>query len=324
MSEERLKDEGEEKEPLIFESSKSQAALLHAKKYLGRDCYLDAELLLAHVLQCGRIDILTKDFILDATSLNRYKNCIEERKKGKPLQYILNKCEFMGLDFYVDENVLIPRCDTEVLVEKALEIIKACWAGGSESIEILELCTGSGCIAVSLAYYLEQDKRAYQITAVDIDEKALAVARRNAESQGLRGIEGIYSFGSIRFLQGDLFVPVIEEAGGSATGVQYDLLLANPPYIPSKDVLTLDNNVRDYEPHLALDGGESGLDFYCTIAKEAGRFLKKDGMILLEIGYNQAQDLRSVFDQYFKRNFEMEIIQDLSGLDRVAKIKVIN
>lgn len=212
---------------------------------------------------------------------------LEERKSGKPFQYIINKQNFCGLDFYVDENVLIPRFDTEVLVEKVLKDNK------DSSLSILDLCTGSGAIAISL-----KSLGKYKLVkALDISDKALQIATKNAK---LNGVE-------LEFIKSDMLSEVDEK---------FDIIVSNPPYIPSGDIDNLSKEVKEYEPRLALDGKEDGLFFYRIIAKEAKKYLKEDGKIYLEIGYNQAEDIRDLFKEYQS----IEVYKDLAGKDRVVKI----
>lgn len=219
--------------------------------------------------------------------ISTFLDLLEERKSGKPFQYIINKQNFCGLDFYVDENVLIPRFDTEVLVEKVLKDNK------DSSLSILDLCTGSGAIAISL-----KSLGKYKLVkALDISDKALQIAAKNAK---LNGVE-------LEFIKSDMLSEVDEK---------FDIIVSNPPYIPSGDIDNLSKEVKEYEPRLALDGKEDGLFFYRIIAKEAKKYLKEDGKIYLEIGYNQAEDIKDLFKEYQS----IEVYKDLAGKDRVVKI----
>ncbi|MDD3252739.1 MAG: peptide chain release factor N(5)-glutamine methyltransferase [Lachnospiraceae bacterium] len=220
-----------------------------------------------------------------------YREMLAKRKQRIPLQQILGCQDFMGMTFYVNEHVLIPRQDTETLVELVLEEQR------DSSKRVLDLCTGSGCIAVSLAA-----KGAYaQVTATDISEEALRVARRNAERHGC----------AIRFVQGDL----LEALSGEA--VQYDIITSNPPYIPTSVIRTLEPEVREHEPMLALDGTEDGLYFYRRIAAGAGHCLKPGGTIYLEIGYDQGIAVSGFLKE---AGFEqVQVHKDLPGKDRVIR-----
>ena len=219
--------------------------------------------------------------------IEKFLSFVEERKKRKPFQYIINKQNFYGLDFYVDENVLIPRFDTEVLVEKILKDNK------DNNFQILDLCTGSGAIAISL----KKLGKYKSVKALDISEKALDIAKKNSNLNET----------TIDFICSDMF----EKING-----KFDIIISNPPYIPSRDIEDLSLEVKDYEPKLALDGLEDGLYFYRIIAKEAKAYLKENGKIYLEIGYNQAKDIREIFKEYNK----IEVYKDLAGKDRVVKI----
>lgn len=226
-----------------------------------------------------------------------YQTLLDRRIAGEPFAYLVGHKEFMKLDFKVNEDVLIPREDTELLVQEVLE-----WARGKteknlcyskkEKIKILDLCTGSGCIAISLAKYLEHTL----ITAVDISEKALEVARENAKENQV----------SIQWLESNLFAKVSET---------YDCIVSNPPYIPNVMIEELQKEVKN-EPRLALDGGKSGLDFYEIILKEAPRFLKKEGLLALEIGFDQGE----VVAQMMKKQGFQEVCvkKDYGGNDRVV------
>ena len=219
--------------------------------------------------------------------IEKFLSFVEERKKRKPFQYIINKQNFYGLDFYVDENVLIPRFDTEVLVEKILKDNK------DNNFQILDLCTGSGAIAISL----KKLGKYKSVKALDISEKALDIAKKNSNLNET----------TIDFICSDMF----EKING-----KFDIIISNPPYIPSRDIEDLSLEVKDYEQKLALDGLEDGLYFYRIIAKEAKAYLKENGKIYLEIGYNQAKDIREIFKEYNK----IEVYKDLAGKDRVVKI----
>ena len=219
--------------------------------------------------------------------IEKFLSFVEERKKRKPFQYIINKQNFYGLDFYVDENVLIPRFDTEVLVEKILKDNK------DNNLQVLDFCTGSGAIAISLKKLGEYKS----VKALDISEKALDIAKKNSKLNET----------TIDFICSDMF----EKING-----KFDIIVSNPPYIPSRDIEDLNLEVKDYEPKLALDGLEDGLYFYKIIAKEAKAYLKENGKIYLEIGYNQAKDIREIFKEYNK----IEVYKDLAGKDRVVKI----
>ena len=221
------------------------------------------------------------------------KEVLEKRTRRVPLQYLMESCEFMGYPFFVDERVLIPRQDTECLVEKAVELIRASQKNGKETPQVLDLCTGSGCIGISIKKFCPK----VDVTLSDISEGALEVADRNADA-----LEA-----EVSLLQSDLF----ENIEG-----RFDYIISNPPYIPTKVIEGLMPEVRDYEPHLALDGTADGLFFYRKIVQEAERYLKEDGVLLFEIGQEQGADLTEIME---KQGFaQIKIWKDLAGLDRVV------
>lgn len=223
----------------------------------------------------------------------KYLSRIEKRKKHIPLQYIINKQNFYGLDFYVDESVLIPRYDTENIVDR---IVKDCKE--NKCLSVLDLCTGSGCIAVSLK------KCGFEkVYAADISDKALAVAKHNAKLNNA----------DIIFLQSDLYENFPKE-------IRFDIIVSNPPYISTDEIAKIEKQVRDFEPKLALDGGRDGLDFYKKIINLSKNFLNNKGRLYLEIGYDQSKD---VVDLAKKEGYDnIVIIKDLSGRDRGISMKV--
>lgn len=216
----------------------------------------------------------------------KYRDMLALRKTRIPLEYITHETEFMGLVFYVDEHVLIPRQDTEILVEEVLAY--------SAGKDILDLCTGSGCIGISLAVL----GNCHSVTVSDLSEEALQIARMNALDNKAQVIA----------VQSNLF----DRISGT-----FDIIVSNPPYIPSKEILTLMPEVRDHEPRIALDGEMDGLSFYKTIIRESGSFLRERGMLVFEIGCDQAEDVSALMEQAgFQR---IEIKRDLAGLNRVVR-----
>ena len=223
----------------------------------------------------------------------KYLSRIEKRKMHIPLQYIINKQNFYGLDFYVDESVLIPRYDTENIVDR---IVKDCKE--NKCLSVLDLCTGSGCIAVCLK------KNGFEkVYAADISDKVLAVAKHNAKLNNA----------DIIFLQSDLYENFPKE-------IRFDIIVSNPPYISTDKIAELEMQVKDFEPKLALDGGKDGLDFYKKILKLSKDFINKSGRLYLEIGYDQAKE---VVDLAKKEGYyNIQIIKDLSGRDRGISMSV--
>jgi release factor glutamine methyltransferase len=221
----------------------------------------------------------------------KYRSMIEKRSQRIPLQQITGSREFMGLEFYVNEHVLIPRQDTETLVELVLKDYKGM------KPEILDMCTGSGCIAISLAAIGEFDR----VTAVDISKEALKVAERNAKT--LLGQD------RITFVESDLFASLEEQK-------RFDVIVSNPPYIPTKIIEGLQPEVRDFEPMLALDGKEDGLYFYRRLVEDGRRHINAGGAVYFEIGYDQAEDVSDLLrDAGFA---EIRVVKDAAGLNRVV------
>ena len=229
------------------------------------------------------------DEIEDISKLDTLNEYVKKRLGHMPIQYILNKAYFCGLPLYVNENVLIPRFDTEVLVEEVLKISKK-----DKSKRILDICTGSGAIAIALKKLGGFER----VDALDISDKALEVAKRNANELDL----------DINFLKSDMFSSLTCEN-------KYDIIVSNPPYIQSDVVDTLESEVKDFEPRLALDGDADGMKFYKIIAENYEDYLADNGVLALEIGYDEADDIRALFE-----GKNVVIKKDLANLDRVAII----
>ena len=248
---------------------------------------LDARLLLEEVCGTDRNDLLVHgDHLVAEDQLERYMECIDLRSKRIPLQHILGYQEFMGLKFKVTPDVLIPRQDTETLVEEVMRNLH-------DGMRILDMCTGSGCILLSLLRYSNDCVG----TGCYLSEAALQVAQENARALSLEA----------EFIQSDLF----EKVQG-----KYEIIVSNPPYIPSQEILTLMEEVRDHDPLMALDGREDGLYFYKEIIKGAGQHLHPGGMLFFEIGCTQAEDVsRYLKEAGYK---EVTVCKDLAGLDRVV------
>ena len=216
----------------------------------------------------------------------------EKRLQRIPVQHILGEVEFFGLPFYVNGDVLVPRQDTEILVEKALEKLR-------DGDRLLDLCTGSGCILISLLHEAEEKGMKVRGVGLDLSEKALALAKKNAERNTV-------IFCS-EWIKSDMF----EKAEG-----KYDMILSNPPYIPTAEIEKLMPEVKDHDPRMALDGDRDGLKFYRILAKEAPAFLKEGGSLFLEIGAEQAEDVSALLaENAFK---EVKVVKDLAELDRVV------
>ena len=252
---------------------------------------LDARYILEYItgLNSAQYFIHSED-IIEKNKAEEFFRLIERRSKRIPLSYVIGTRDFFGLTFKVDENVLIPEQETELLVE---EVIKH-----SEGKSVLDMCTGSGCIAISIALFGKPSK----VAASDISEKALEVARENAKS---------LKAGEISFIQGDMFENVTDK---------FDIIVSNPPYIETGEIDELMPEVRDYIPRLALDGDIDGLKFYRIISKEAVKKLNKNGRIFYEIGYNQSRAVASIL---LENGFtDVKIMKDYSGLDRLVMAKL--
>lgn len=261
---------------------------------------LTAEILLANSLGIKRIDLyLQYDRPVDKAELARFKSLLKRRIKSEPVAYIIGEKGFYASDFKVNSAVLIPRPETELLVEKAIEILQQMGVENRQNV-VLELGTGSGAIVVSLAKAIPENV----YMANDISMKALSVARENAVR-----IMG----GKIHFFAGSWFSSLFENEF-------FDLIVSNPPYIPANDVDNLQHEVRDNEPHLALDGGSDGLACYRDILMHAYKYLRPKGRILLEIGYDQKQGIKQILEKT-SRYKDAEFIKDLPGQDRMVIIK---
>ena len=260
---------------------------------------LDAEILLARSLRTNRLGLyLEYDKPLEKEELTEYKKLIKRRIKREPLQYIVGYQEFWSLKFKVDRGVLIPRPETEILVEEVLKVFPQDkpW---SKTINILEIGTGSGAIAVALA----KELRGVFIIATDISDRALHIARENAKNHGVER--------HITFLKGDLLRPVRRRVEF------FDLVISNPPYIPGADFQRLEPEVRDFEPRIALDGGKEGLRFYRQILPQVGKHLAKGGWLMLEVGKGQHQEVRNLME--YSGGFRTpSTVKDLSGIERVV------
>lgn len=251
----------------------------------------DAWALFSFVTGWSRADyVMEQNKPMEEKQQKYYMELIARRSSHEPLQYITGVQNFYGYDFQVSPSVLIPRYDTEVLIEKIMQLKPT-------PNRVLDLCTGSGCIAVTLAKEIPLSLCA----AVDISEEALQVAQENAKQ-----LEA-----EVTFLQGDLYRPIEEKKLGS-----FDLIVSNPPYIPTEVCESLMEEVRDHEPRLALDGKEDGLHFYRRIIKDAGRYLNPGGFLALEIGSDQGKDIREMLQSHGFQN--VQIHKDLAGLERVA------
>ncbi len=250
---------------------------------------LDARILLCHVLGCDSLYLtVERDKDMTPSDLDTYMQLVGRRSRNEPISYIIGKKEFMSLEFGVNPSVLIPRPDTEILVERAINQLE-----NVPSPVVVDMCTGSGAIAVSVAKYLPSSR----VTALDISENALATARENAFRNQV----------DVSFELHDVLTPY--------KGLMADAVLSNPPYIPTEDVEGLEVNVSCYEPHLALDGGADGLVFYRAITKNVSSCLKRGGMLAFEVGMGQAEDVANMMSPLFEG---ISTEKDLAGIERVV------
>ena len=259
---------------------------------------LDAEVLLSALLGRDRMYLYVHfDEPLELEELVRFRGYVKERAAHMPLAYVLGRREFMGLDFRVTRDTLIPRPDTEILVQCAVDFLRARMAAGGAACTIADIGTGTGAIAHSTLHYTEGTRA----DAVDISPAAAAVARENAETLGLTERIAVHV--------GDLLAPL--------AGRRYDMILSNPPYIPTADIAGLMPDVRSYEPHLALDGGTDGLNIYRRLMAEAPMMLKDGGAVAVEVGIDEAAAVAALAIEH-PRIVRTETLKDLAGIERVV------
>ena len=261
----------------------------------------EAEILLSYLLKMKRSEIyLNFDKILSNNERRELEQAIQKRLKNIPLQYITKHQEFMGMDFFIEEGVLIPRPETEILVEKIIEKLKN--KKPDSPLRVADLGTGSGIIAISMARYIKN----ITIYAIDISEKSLKLASKNALKHNCED--------KIVFIQGDLFEPLREKIDQNCL----DGVVSNPPYISLEDFKSLPVEIREREPKIALCGGVNGMDYYRKIVKKASYFLKKNGFVALEVGAGQAKKVKELIlkENDFKQN--IEIFRDYSNIERVV------
>lgn len=273
------------------------------------DPRIDAQWMMRFLLKMDKQQLFIKSpNLLDEKSCEEYFRLIDIRAGGMPVQYITGEQEFMGISFKVNEDVLIPRQDTETLVEEVIRYFKEEAAQNKTprgGYQILDLCCGSGAIGVSLCKHLKDVKG----TAADISGKAIAVAKENARNAGVDKL--------MKFVESDLFGSLKKGIGR----VKYHVIASNPPYIERAVIPTLQREIAEHEPMIALDGGEDGLDFYRRIVVESPGYLRPQGVLFLEIGCNQGEAVWNLARDT-GRFEDVEIIKDLAGLDRVVKCRL--
>ena len=277
----------------VFATQGKMSVLLANTKKRFDDHDIDeeeAEWIFSIVLGIPKSAVATEERIIQRAQAKEIIRIADERLTGRPLWYVIGDTDFCGYTIKVDERVLIPRPETEEMVMMAI-------AGAEEGYNILDLCTGSGAIAIAMYKELKKRGTPCKVTAVDISEDALALAKENA----------LANDADILFIQSDLF---------SRIRGKFDIIITNPPDIPTATVETLQREVKDYEPRLALDGGEDGLDFYRRIAEEASKYLTRNGMLIMEVGEGEAQEVVKMF----KGHAYAMVSQDFNGIERYVKI----
>ena len=255
---------------------------------------LDSQLILGKVLNKDKIYLMiNSNEEVEKEKEEEFLNLINKRMENMPVRYILGEVDFMGLDFYIEEGVLIPRSDTEVLVEEVLKII-----GEDEKLYVCDLCSGSGAIGISLAYY----RKNIMVDLIDFYEKPEKISKKNIIKNNLEN--------QVKFIKSDLLKEPIKELK------KYDIIVSNPPYIKEDVIETLMDDVKNYEPRSALSGGDSGLIFYERIVEESKKVLKENGILAFEIGYDQGDSVSNIM----KNNgyIDIKVVKDLAGLDRVV------
>ena len=255
---------------------------------------LDSQLILGKVLNKDKIYlIINSSEEVEKEKEEEFLNLINKRMENMPVRYILGEVDFMGLDFYIEEGVLIPRSDTEVLVEEVLKIIEE-----GENLYVCDLCSGSGAIGISLAYY----RKNIMVDLIDFYEKPEEISKKNIMKNNLEN--------QVKFIKSDLLKEPIKSLK------KYDIIVSNPPYIKEEVIETLMDDVKNYEPRSALSGGDSGLIFYERIVEESKKVLKENGTLAFEIGYDQGDSVSNIM----KNNgyIDIKVVKDLAGLDRVV------
>jgi len=261
----------------------------------------EAEILLSYSLEMSRSEIyLNSDRVLKDIEKTKLEKKIQKRIEKIPLQYITKHQEFMGIDFFVEKGVLIPRPETEILVEEVIKKLKN--YKYSDNMEIADLGTGSGVIAISIAKFINN----ITVYATDISKKSLQIALKNAQKHRCEN--------KIIFLHGDLFEPFKNKI----EKFSLEAIISNPPYIDSCDFELLPPEVRDNEPKIALFGGIDGLDYYRKIIKKSSQYLKRNGFLALEVGLNQSKIVEELILKESSFNQNIEIIKDYSGIERVV------
>src|SRR6056297_1354468 len=256
-------------------------------------------MILEYLLNKDKLFLIThENKEIEEETYNRYIKLIKKRNTGYPIQYIVHKQEFMGINFYLDEDVLIPRPDTEVLVENAIKIAKSDYFP-HRHIKALDIGTGSGAIAISLGYYC----RNAEVLGIDINPKAIEVAKRNVKNNDLY---------NVNIIKGDIFMEKFD-----FPNEKYDIIMSKPPYIKTEDIEKLQLEVSQFEPKNALDGGKSGLKFHNQILKIIPNYLNDKSVLIIEIGWDQAEEVVNIMRNTKGFN-KVEVKKDIAKKDRIV------
>ena len=282
-------------------------------KYSNAISKLEAEILLCHLFNCEKIDLYVKDFSVNEGIEEQYDFLVKRRLNGEPIQYITGWTEFMGLRFIVNKDVFIPRPETELLVNEAFTAYSLQLTAVS-NIQILDLCTGSGNIAISLANHPSLRSSCvgwggFEVVGTDISGDALKIAEENAVLNKVSD--------RVKFYKGDLFNALVFDKN-----LKFDIIICNPPYIKEEELAYLQKEVQR-EPRMALNGRRDGLEFYRRIACAAPNYLKKNGVLLLEIGFGHVEDIKEIFNS--TNRFEIKkIVRDFAGIERITAVGTRN
>ncbi|MFO7887299.1 MAG: peptide chain release factor N(5)-glutamine methyltransferase [Eubacteriales bacterium] len=269
------------------------------KKREYNNPFLEAYMILEYLLNKEKLFLIThEEETVEEETFKRYIELVEKRNEGYPIQYIVHNQEFMGINFYMDEDVLIPRPDTEVLVENAIKIAKSDYFT-YKTIKVLDIGTGSGAIAVSFAYYC----RDAQVLGIDINQKAIEVAKKNVKKNNLP---------NVNIVKGDVFMEKFD-----FPNEKYDIIMSNPPYIKTRDIEKLQLEVSQFEPKNALDGGQSGLKFHNQILKIIPNYLNDKSVLIIEIGWDQAEEVVNIMRNTKGFN-KVEVKKDIAKKDRIV------
>jgi release factor glutamine methyltransferase len=282
------------------------------------DAVREAEIILIHCLGTDRTAFFRDNPEIPKHVTEKINECLKRRSKREPLQYILGSLDYLGIKIKVGKGVLIPRPETELLAEEALKTVtsyelqvtskdkNSSLVTRRQSLSILDLCTGSGCLALALA---KEFPHAY-VYGTDISEVAIRYAKENAEINGIK---------NVIFLKGSLFEPLRELFTIHSSLFTFDLIISNPPYIKTNDIKTLQPEIKDWEPIVALDGGEDGLDYYRLIILEAKNYLIKNGYLMLELGMSQAAEVRRIAENAGFADISFQ--KDYAGIERILMAK---